>query len=210
VPAAGGGNTRKRQLKKKPRKMVPHGPGGTMLKPAPKAKPKPRPVVKAPSGDAGSGGGYNLKPAKKIARKKAESKKRRQSEVKDTKGDRELSTAKTFKQFDRFKKDTEFARFKGYQYNKDKGRRDVARKRLIETSKAESAAAVSASPVLKVLEQTTRPLHAIAGAARKDVQEFKKHGPKGLVGHGSLKEAGKGIRNETKNTFSDVLKEAGS
>jgi hypothetical protein len=212
------GNTRKKQLKKKARKPAgQYTPGSktpVTYPKAPKPKPKPRPrrpVVQAPSGDVkSSGGDYGTSQAKQYKKKEIRKRKRRlRTDVKDVKSDRDLGVAKTFKQFDRYKKDTAFAQFKGYQYDKDHDRRDAARKRLKRTAATESAANVASSPVLKVLDQTTRPLHALAGAARKDVEQFKKHGPKGLVGHGSLKEAGKGIRNETKFTTSDVLTEAG-
>lgn len=65
------------------------------------------------------------------------------------------------------------------------------------------------APALVALEHLSRPLHAVAGAAKEDVENFKKMGVKGLVGHGSLEEAEKGLTGETDWTFSDVLKEAG-
>lgn len=87
----------------------------------------------------------------------------------------------------------------------------AAKRRLRETKDdfPSSLEAAAHAPVLKVLEQTTRPLHAIAGAAKHDVKMVKRHGIKGLVGHGSSKAALKGLKNETKTTFSDVLDEAG-
>jgi hypothetical protein len=91
MPAADKQGTRKKQIRKKPRPQVPHGPGGTLLRPAPKPKARPRPVVKAPSGDVGSGGGYNLKPAKKIERKR---KRRQRTDVKDVKSATELNRGK--------------------------------------------------------------------------------------------------------------------
>jgi hypothetical protein len=206
------GNTRKKQLKRKPRPQVPHGPGGTMLRPAPKPKPKPRPkrpVVQAPSGDVkSSGGDYGTSQAKQYKKKEARKRKRRlRTDVKDVKSDRDLGVAKTFKQFDRYKKDTAFAQFKGYQYDKDHDRRADARKRLKRTAADSSAASVASSPVLKVLEQTTRPLHAVAAAAREDVKDVK--AGRLPIFHGSAKAALKGIQNKDKSTFSDVAKDLG-
>jgi hypothetical protein len=57
---------------------------------------------------------------------------------------------------------------------------------------------VAQAPVLKVLEQTTRPLHAVAGGADAAVQ-----------GKNVLHAAGRGIQNKDKTTFSDVLGHAG-
>jgi hypothetical protein len=87
------GNTRKKQLKKKARKPAgQYTPGSKTPVTYPKAPAKKkRPVVKAPAGDAGSGGGYNLKPAKKIERKR---KRRQRTDVKDVKGATELNRGK--------------------------------------------------------------------------------------------------------------------
>ena len=65
------------------------------------------------------------------------------------------------------------------------------------------------APAVWALDQTMRANYAIASAAKKDVQEFKKHGVSGIVGHGSLQAAGKGAQLKDRTTFSDVLKEAG-
>lgn len=58
--------------------------------------------------------------------------------------------------------------------------------------------AVRLAPVLKVLDQTTRPLHAVAGATDAAVQ-----------GRNVPKAAVRGIKNEDKTTFSTVLRHAG-
>jgi hypothetical protein len=64
-----------------------------------------------------------------------------------------------------------------------------------------------------VLEQTTRPLHAVAGAANEDVKRIKRNGASELLSikphASSLKAASRGIQNKDKTTFSDVLKTAG-
>lgn len=65
------------------------------------------------------------------------------------------------------------------------------------------------APALKALEYLNRPLHAVASAAKEDVKNYEKYGVKGLVGHGSLDEAKKGLTGKSNVTFSDVLKEAG-
>lgn len=52
---------------------------------------------------------------------------------------------------------------------------------------------------LDILEETTRPLHAVAGATNA-----------ALKGENVAKAALKGIKNESKTTFSDVLKTAGA
>jgi hypothetical protein len=52
--------------------------------------------------------------------------------------------------------------------------------------------------VLKVLDQTTRPVHAVAGAADAAV-----------TGKDVLRAAKRGIQNKDRTTFSDVLKHAG-
>lgn len=75
--------------------------------------------------------------------------------------------------------------------------------------RAEQQESSTAAPALKVLEQTLRPIHAIAAAAKHDVQQVKKHGIQGLVGHGSLNAAGRGFALKDKSLFSDVLQEAG-
>jgi hypothetical protein len=81
----------------------------------------------------------------------------------------------------------------------------------IRTNRADEAAALA--PVVKVLDQTTRPLHAVAGAAREDVRTVKAKGLGNYLVHGSgsrsIRAAGRGIRNKDKYLFSDVLKEAG-
>ena len=65
----------------------------------------------------------------------------------------------------------------------------------------------TAVPAMKVLEQTLRPIHAIAGAAREDVRDIK--AGRLPIGHGSLRAAGRGLTLKDKYLFSDVLKEAG-
>lgn len=58
--------------------------------------------------------------------------------------------------------------------------------------------ASTAAPVVKVLEQTARPIHGIAGAADAAVR-----------GENVGKAALRGVQNKDKKTFSDVLKSAG-
>jgi hypothetical protein len=66
---------------------------------------------------------------------------------------------------------------------------------------------------LKVLEQTTRPLHALAGAAKADVKVIQDKGLSTYLqkggGQAAIDAASRGIQNKDKVTFSDVLKEAG-
>lgn len=59
------------------------------------------------------------------------------------------------------------------------------------------------------LDKASRPAHAVAAAAKHDVKQVKKYGVKGLVGHGSLKAAKRGLEGKDKTLFSDVLEEAG-
>lgn len=72
---------------------------------------------------------------------------------------------------------------------------------------------VTAAPALKVLDQTTRPLHAVAAAAKEDVKTVKAKGIGHYLVHGSggrsVKAAKRGIQNKDKSTFSDVFTEAG-
>lgn len=196
MPAAGGANTRAKQKKVK-RPQAPHGPGGTLLR-TPKKK-----RVRAPAGDVSTGGGYNLKPAKKIERKRVKTRKVRQTQVKDVKSDRDLGTAKLYKQLDEYKDLQE--KVKGKRLQRAFREHDV--KTIERVSDAHAAAAVARSPVLKVLDQTTRPLHAVAAAAREDVKDVK--AGKFPVGQGSLKAAKRGIQNKDKSTFSDVAKDLG-
>jgi hypothetical protein len=69
------------------------------------------------------------------------------------------------------------------------------------------------APVLKVLDQTTRPIHALAAAEVQDVKTIKQKGLKHYLIHGGGKPARqaalKGIKNQDKSTTSDVLTEAG-
>jgi hypothetical protein len=71
-------------------------------------------------------------------------------------------------------------------------------KKQFENPTSDTLTASVQAPVLKVLEQTTRPLHAIAGATDAAVQGKD-------VGKAALR----GIENKDKTTFSDVLGHAG-
>lgn len=62
------------------------------------------------------------------------------------------------------------------------------------------------SGALKVLDQTTRPLHAIAGA----VDALAPTAKKGSRSAGPLKRFVRGLQNKDKTTFGDVLKHAGA
>jgi hypothetical protein len=89
---------------------------------------------------------------------------------------------------------------------------DAAQFTAAQRKKPEQQAARIA-PVLKVLDQTTRPLHAVAGAADVAVNTIQHKGLKSYVLHGThgqaLKAAGRGIQNKDRTTFSKVLKDAG-
>lgn len=63
----------------------------------------------------------------------------------------------------------------------------------------QKAATPGSAGVLKVLEQTTRPLHGVAAGTRAAV-----------AGKNVPKAALKGLKNEDKSTFSDVLKDIGA
>ena len=73
----------------------------------------------------------------------------------------------------------------------------VSNRKFAERKKFKRAKIVA--PVIDVLEETTRPVHAVAGATRA-----------ALRGEDVLRAAGRGIRNEDRYTFSDVLEEAGA
>jgi hypothetical protein len=86
-----------------------------------------------------------------------------------------------------------------YRSMSDK-QRDAYKKRLIQSAGSRKSgvdAAVSA-PAAKALEQTTRPLHAVAGGVDAAVR-----------GENVLKGAERGITLKDRKTFSDVLKSAG-
>lgn len=84
------------------------------------------------------------------------------------------------------------------------------RRRKVQQQRTERLA-----PVLNVLDQTTRPLHGVAANAKLNVKHIKEHGlkPRPLYLQAPVKEStkasAKGLKNEDKSTFSDVLKEAG-
>ena len=77
---------------------------------------------------------------------------------------------------------------------------DVAQKVVVRKARAVQKAQTVArvAPVLKVLDQTTRPLHAVAAGTDAAVQ-----------GRNVPKAALKGLKNEDKTTFSTVLEHAG-
>lgn len=86
------------------------------------------------------------------------------------------------------------------------------KRELLDTTRNSNA--TMAAPVLKALEQTTRPLHGLAAAERSVIKSVKK----GDLGPGKVKlkplgEAGKafvkGVKNEDKSTTRDVLKDVG-
>jgi hypothetical protein len=66
------------------------------------------------------------------------------------------------------------------------------------TAAHKASVAGKLAPVLKVLDQTTRPVHAVAGAADAAV-----------TGKNVLRAAQRGIENKDRTTFSTVLKHAG-
>lgn len=79
-------------------------------------------------------------------------------------------------------------------------------------TKGRLAQAQIEAPVLKVLDQTTRPLHAVAASARADIHTIKTKGLKYDLTHidrANLHAAAQGIRNKDKSTFSDVYTDAG-
>lgn len=83
-------------------------------------------------------------------------------------------------------------------------------KQFSQQNKASVAGKVA--PVLTVLNQTTRPLHAIAGAAKADVHTIKTQGLGHYLAHGSPEAphaALRGVENKDTTTFSDVFTEAG-
>lgn len=83
---------------------------------------------------------------------------------------------------------------------------------LVNSEYLQADFAAKTAPVLRVLEQTTRPTHALAGAAKADVKTIKEKGVGYYLRHGgkgSIEAAKRGIQNKDKTTFSDVLKEAG-
>jgi hypothetical protein len=67
----------------------------------------------------------------------------------------------------------------------------------LATGETDLRKASFAAPVLKVLDQTTRPLHGVAGGVDA-----------ALKGKNVLKATGRGLANKDKKTFSDVLKTA--
>jgi hypothetical protein len=78
---------------------------------------------------------------------------------------------------------------------------DVARRQSYKDQQLKnlSADVARAAPVLKVLDQTTRPLHGIAAGARA-----------AIGGQNVPKAVGRGLANKDKSTFSDVLKDVGA
>lgn len=83
-------------------------------------------------------------------------------------------------------------------------------KQFSQQNKASVAGKVA--PVLTVLNQTTRPLHAIAGAAKADVHTIKTQGLGHYLAHGSPEAphaALRGVENKDTTTFSDVFTETG-
>jgi hypothetical protein len=65
----------------------------------------------------------------------------------------------------------------------------------LSTGRVDAQKASVVAPALKVLDQTTRPLHSIAAGTNA-----------ALTGKNVLKAAGRGLANKDKTTFSDVLK----
>jgi hypothetical protein len=78
---------------------------------------------------------------------------------------------------------------------------DVARRQSYKDQQLKnlSADVARAAPALKVLEQTTRPLHGVAAGTRAAIK-----------GQNVPKAIGRGLANKDKSTFSDVLKDVGA
>jgi hypothetical protein len=84
---------------------------------------------------------------------------------------------------------------------------------VLSRSERRADVAGKLAPALVVLNQTTRPLHAVAGAARADVKTAQDRGLAHYLIHGggtqALTATARGIQNKDQFTFSDVLKQAG-
>ena len=145
----------------------------------------------------------------------------RQHDVKDTKGSSDLQRAERFKQTPQYAKDYTSGLVAGAKTYTDKSlkgqKADWSDPRLQRLKKlkfirnthgyaapGEALAPIlqdkSGAPVAKVLEQTTRTLHAVAAPTKQIVEGHPEKAPSAAL---------KGLRNKDKTTFSDVLASAG-
>jgi hypothetical protein len=211
-----GGQTRARKVKRRPasRSDAAQRTGARTPKPKPAAPPSRRQVAQARAQERQYESQAEM--VKKDAARKTRVRKRREAQVRGRSdaaqggGNRQMREAQQYVLEGYRRKFGDKADSVAKLVDRS-GKPAVQADRALDVAQRKSMGKQSSldAPVLKVLDQTTRPVHAVAAAARKDVQEFKKHGVKGLVGHGSLKSAVKGAKLEDRSLFSDVLKEAG-